>query len=695
MEAATILRRLTEPRDSHSDDIERKRDRRSKAAAVVIDPIADPERRIACLADPELFLKTYFPTIFYNPFALHHKAMIRAIHERAISGGDKAVAAPRGDGKTQVAVCMMVYILLATSIRYPVIIASTSKKARKLFGQIKSKFSNRRKYPEFVGDFPEICCCVRELDGAPQRASKQHVDGVKTEIVWTQDQIRFPFVTGSDFSGKRVGFFGLDEAIRGENDEEDRPDFALIDDPETREVAFSPTNRHEDIEDMIDGDIAGLAGPNSSISRVVLTTTQNRRCYSFRVTDPKIKPTFAGERYGVLSKWPDNRELWEEYCARRQQGQAGGDKDGIEALQFYLDNREAMEFGAVVTNPSRFNQRENEDGVAVEISAIQSFFNRVADWGLSAVMAELQNDPTEEEQEQSLGLTAGTVQSRISGLRQNELPRVDNCKITLGLDLGNLYSNWVKVAWFGNATGVVIDYGILENPLSKTNMAQSDLTASLVPLLFQWRTEMLSENPPDFCFVDSGSGTHSEAVYEFVRQVGGSPFAASKGWAGGKFRIGKDSESRRCFLECAAEHQPVEKLWLYHVNTEFWKHWLQERFLTPTFDDAQQFNDGSLSLFSAPGEPKKHLSIAHHLVSEMRESLFVEGKGMQVRWVEKNKNNHYLDAMALACASAGALGVRLVKRETLVQNPTVTRQSKPVPRLLNPFGQPFLATERR
>lgn len=76
---------------------------RSKAAEVTVPDPADPQRRERCLADPERFLKTYNGTGrfgFTTPFASHHRAMISAIYERAVSGGDKAVAAPRGDGST-------------------------------------------------------------------------------------------------------------------------------------------------------------------------------------------------------------------------------------------------------------------------------------------------------------------------------------------------------------------------------------------------------------------------------------------------------------------------------------------------------------------------------------------------------------------------------------------------------------------
>lgn len=687
-----------EPSCEHDSDVQRKRDRRSKAAEVYIPPVADVKRRAACLADPELFLKTYFKQIFFSPFVIHHRRMIAAIHERALSGGDKAIAAPRGDGKTQIAICMLVFILLATDIRFPVIVGATTKKGRKLFNQVKRKFASPRKYPDFVADFPEVTAPVLDLRGAPQRAAKQHVNGVNTDIIWTQDFVRLPHIDGSPYGGKCVAFYGLDSAIRGETEEGDRPDFAIIDDPETREVAFSPTEQHREIEEIIDGDIAGLAGPDTTVSRVVLTTIQNRKCFSYRVTDRSQKATFAGERYGWLAKWPGSHDeskeghersqidgMWQEYIAIRQRDQKDGDKDGLNALAFYIANRELMERGSEVTNPNRFNKRVDANGVAVEISAVQAFFNRVADWGLPRVLAELQNDPEEEETDQTLGLTAGKVASRISGLDQHKLPMVEPIIITVGLDLGKFWSHWVKIAWFGNATGVIIDYGILETPGLQANTPEKAIEIALLKSLLQWRTDILADNPPAFCLVDSGD--YSAAVYEFVRQVNGNPFAASKGSP--KFFMGTASDTRRHFSECYASHQPEERLWLYNVNSEYWKNWVHERFSTPTFSDQQQFNDGTLSLFASP-DAKKHLTFSHHIVAEERRELFVEGKGLVRKWVAVSKNNHWLDATALACCAAGVMGVRLIPRTSAIVPPA----AKPAkPRLPQPANDRFRKRE--
>lgn len=660
-EQITLLKELLVDPNENDKDLKRKRAQRSAAAEVTINPIADPARRARCLANPVEFLRTYGlddsgNSCFYNPFAPHHLAMIEAIDERSLNGGDKAVAAPRGDGKSTTAVWMVIYILLAARVRSIVIIAATRKHAQKLFKTIKRALTRNEL---LMSDFPEICDCVRELDGAPQRAAKQHVGGKKTGIVWTQDEIKLPHVDGSPYGGAHVAYYGLDSAIRG-----GRFEFALIDDPETREVAFSD-DQNRKVEDMIDGDVAGLAGPNTAISRVVLTTIQNCRSYSYRVTDRRMKPTFAGDRYGMLSQWPDDRDVWDEYIAMRQRNQANGDKDGLEALQFYLDNRARMEAGCVVSNPHRFNRRLNADGKAVEISAIQAFFNRVADWGLSRVMAELQNEPDQEEQEETLGLTAGLVASRVSHLAQGELPTA-KCKIAFGLDVGKYYSHWVKVASHGNAIGHVIDYGIIENPNMTKSTEPDAVAVSLMKSLNMWRTDMLAENPPDFGLIDSGYAT--EAIYEFIRQAGGTPFAAAKGWDSGRFRVGENKTGRRVFHESYAQFMREEKLWLYNVHTEFWKQYVQERLLTRNIVDGS-FNDGSMSLFNAGKNPKRHLTFSHHMVSEGEEKLFTEGKGIVRTWKVYSRNNHWLDAMALACASLGVLGVRLIPRVSLQNVP--------------------------
>lgn len=690
------LKQSNQSRTEHDKDIERKREKRSEAARVIIPEPASLSRREACLKDPEKFLRTYFHKIFYNPFAKHHIAMIDAIWERAWSGGDKAVAAPRGDGKSQVTIGMTACVMLATPIRFPVAIGNTMKKGRKLFKQVKQKFENRAKFPEFHGDFPEITACVAALEGAPQRAAKQHVNGVSTGIVWSQELIVFPHVHGmpwgeNDWGGKRLVFFGLDSAIRGEGDEEDRPDMALIDDPETREVAFSPTNKHQDVEDMIDGDVAGLSGPNKKMIRVVLTTIQNCRCYSYRVTDRSVKPAFAGDRYALLSTWPTHRDMWDEYIAIRQKDQFEGKKDGPTATQFYRDNFEVMNDGAVLANPHRFVSDINADGDPVELDALQAFFNRVADWGLPRVLAELQQDPEKTDQVETSKLTAGMVASRISGFHQFELPKVESRRIVAGIDLGKYFSHWVKGCVHGNGTCNIVDYGVMETHGLLATTDNSAVEIAILKSLESWRSDITAENPPEFCLVDSGDFTN--AAYEFIRRYG-SPFAVSKGQTSRVSFDGENSTTRLFFEHCRADIQEQQGLWLYNVDSEHWKYQVQQRFLTNTFDDQQQFNAGSLSLFADPDNKKRHLSFSHHIVAEERQEQFIPGKGIVKKWVKINPNNHWLDATSLMLCAAGVLGLRVVPQQQLTSQPQQIQRRQSTPRMTTPDGRAFLASQR-
>jgi len=665
--------------DEHSRDMARKRQKRSQAAEVFIPEPADIKRRERCLDDPERFLRTYGYTserkhAFYMPFAVHHKKLIQELHDRAETGGDKALAAPRGEGKTTIIVWMIIYILMKQLRRHPVAIARTRGLAfKKIFSEV--KFAFEWEDGPLGADFPEISAPVQDLDGASGRGAKQHVDGHKTNITWTLKELRFPHVPGSPYGGCSFTYYGFDAAIRGE-----RSDFAVIDDPEDKFVARD-RDKNKKIEEAIDGDVAGLAGPTGSLPRVIVTTIQSRKSYSYRVTSRDVKeggrPTFAGDRYGILKKWPtcwtdDKRENhWENYIALRQRAQAEGDKDGWPAVAYYETHHDEMHEGAKLTNPHRFDH-----GNPAEKTALQAFFNKIADLGLPRVMAEYQNNPDKDDFDESLGLVAGTVAKRLSGLRQNELPPNKDVQITYGCDVGKYLLHWVKVAWHGNAIGNIIDYGRFEtigNLDVKT--APADVQIALVQTFVAWRNHIIAEHEPEFGLTDSGD--YKDAVYEAIRQAGGTPFAAAKGWDTGRFNVGEESENRKPYLECYASWQENDKLWLYNVHTEWWKHWLQERFITPTLNDYNEFNDGAISLFSDPDNPKRHLRFSNHIVAEGRETVFTPGKKSKTNWVEHHTNNHFLDALALACAAAGVIGVRLIKRTSLEVPETVEQTAQP------------------
>jgi hypothetical protein len=677
---------LTPIDDAASKDIKRKRQERSEAARIVIPECKNPIRRERALAEPELFLRTYFAEKYSLRFGKEHKCIIQSVVDIAARGGRQAIAAPRGRGKSEIVKGLLVYAVTAKLSRFILPIAATTDLAKALYQDFRRRIGLNELLME---DFPEICWPVRCLEGAPQRAGKQHIDGKLTKIVWTDDYISLPHVPGSPYGGVKMSYYGLDSAFRGANIDGDRPDFVLIDDPETAESARS-IPQIETRESILDRDIAGLASQTGRMGIAVLTTVQKVYSLSAKLTDPKIKPAWNGKRFGLIEAWPVNLELWDEYIAVRRANQEAGDTFAMGATEFYIANREAMDAGvSMVTD--HVNELTTDDGRACVLSPIQEAYNKIADTSLSAFKTEYQNDPDPEEQPETTGLTAGRVASRVSGMNQGDY-HTDTEFVTVGLDVGKYYSHWVKIGWHGNAIGHIVDYGVMETPGMMAATNDKAVMTALIPALAQWRTDITADGKLDFCLIDSGD--YTEAIYEFVRQVGGTPFAASKGWDQGRFRLPSEGPGKRPFIEAYAAHQPAERLWLYNVNTEHWKQWTQERFVTATFDDQNQFNDGTLSLYAST-DRKRHLSFSHHIVAEERRETFVPGRGMIRKWVVLSKNNHYLDAAALACAAAGVLGVRILPKTQATPVSQQLRQQQPVRRLLNSRGQPFLVTERR
>jgi hypothetical protein len=295
-------------------------------------------------------MKTYFAKDYSRPFGKLHYALIDSIWQTAMYGGKKAVAAPRGRGKTQVVKGALAAVVLAGLVRFPVPIGPTTNHAKELYEDFRKKMMFNDLLME---DFPEICAPVRALEGAPQRAGRQHIDGVLTRIQWTADGLRLADVPAQyrgpiDYGGVRLEYRGLDAAIRGINRDGDRPDFVPIDEPETRESAKSDS-QIEDRENAIEKDIAGLAGEDKELAQVMITTVQNRKSNSFKYTDPETKPSWMGERFGWVEKWPEEWKkddgLWHTYMAMRAKDQRDGDRYGRTATQFFLENREAMELG--------------------------------------------------------------------------------------------------------------------------------------------------------------------------------------------------------------------------------------------------------------------------------------------------------------------------------------------------------------
>jgi phage terminase large subunit GpA-like protein len=373
-------------------------------------------------------------------------------------------------------------------------------------------------------------------------------------------------------------------------------------------------------------------------------------------------------------------DMVQEYLRLRIE-RAQDDPDARIAFRYWRDNKFEIERDCVISNPSSFDGTIHEDGEPLELSAIQSYYNKTADWGEKAVATEVDNDPPAEVGPQGSGLTWHTVASRLSGLDRGQLPANASC-ITAAIDLGKYLCHWVVIAWWKGAGGTVIDYGRAEVVGTDKAMDSQSSEPMIYRALLNWRDELLSKEyvdaagstrKVDAVFVDSG--TFTDAAYQFVRDVHGAPFYVSKGI--GKYRDKKEETDKiKPGAHLHAAYQEAQGLWLYELNTDYWKQFVHERFLTPTYDDQNFLRRGALSLFVQPND-RKHTAFAQHIASEELVSEFKEGKGVKTYWNVINDNNHWLDATYMAAAAASARGIYLLSPTTEnPDGPSVTSRTK-------------------
>lgn len=668
---AAMLTSQDSPKDERVLQRERMAKKRAAERDLVIPLPKEPNRRLDAMQSGESFLQTYFADVFYEPFTQDRRDMLESIVRAAMYGGDQAIAGSRGEGKTKLAIYTAFYLTICKLSRFPIVIGKNQLKSQNELKTIKEKLQQSEL---LLADFPELCVPFKAVGGWSSRARMQTVGGEFTNIELAADHLIYPTIPRERLPdnwpesiepvscGQILASVGIDGSIRGTNFRDQRPSLAIIDDIEDRQAAESDALIAKN-EEIIEQDIGGLASSAERIARVFLCTIQNRKCNAYRFTDPKQKPSWKGKRYRKMIRPPDRFDLVQEYIQKRVE-RSQSDPDAREAFRFWRDNRDKIESGAVISNASSYSKKLHEDGEPLELSAIQAYYNKVADLGEKAVATEIDNDPPETVGPQGSGLTWEVVSNRISGLDRGQVP-ANASLITVGIDLGKYLCHWVAVAWWKGAGGCVIDYGRAEVANTSSAIDNQASEPEIYKALLALRDELIqkkyvdaagTDRRIDAVFVDSG--TFTDAAYEFVRSVGGKPYYVCKGV--GNY---KPKHTQTATLlpgnHLHGQFLAAQKIWLWDLDTDYWKSFVHERFLTPTFDDQNMLRRGAMSLFSAPGN-RQHVSFSQHIVAEELVSEFKEGKGVKTYWNKVSNNNHWLDATYMASAAAGAHGVYLL-----------------------------------
>jgi hypothetical protein len=632
-------------------------------------PVMNPERKQQAALEFRFFCEQYFPLTFHLPWSDDHLKVMAKIEQAVLRGGLFAMAMPRGAGKSSIAETACLWAVLYGHREFVCLIGSDEGHALEMLDSIKMELESNERLLE---DFPEVVYPIRSLEGIANRCAGQLYQGQRTHIVWTNKEIVLPTVANSPASGAIIKVAGLTGRIRGmkfkrADGKTVRPSLVVLDDPQTDESARSP-NQCAVRESILAGAILGLAGPGKKISGIMPCTVIRPGDMADNILNREKHPEWNGERTKLVYRFPTNERLWQTYAELRAESFRRGGR-GEEATEFYRVNREAMDEGAMVAWPQRYNPDE--------LSAIQHAMNlKLQDE--RAFWAEYQNEPMPEETEQNVILSADQIAAKLNHLPRGQVPLNAN-HLTMFIDVQQNLLYFVVAAWGEDFTGCVIDYGTFPEqkrpyftlrdarPTLADITKASGLEGAIYAGLEQLTQRYLGREFPredgaylriERCLVDANWGQSTDVVYQFCRQ---SPHAAVLMPSHGRF-VGASSRPLHDYHPRPGDRVGLN--WRIPVlqgrravryviyDTNYWKSFVHAR-LAVTMGDR-----GCLSLFG--DRPDQHRLLAEHLTSESCVPTTARGRTVD-EWKLRmpGLDNHWFDCLVGCAVAASIQGVSL------------------------------------
>jgi hypothetical protein len=378
-----------------------KKQQEAKSAVPGLRPPKDPARREACREDLHLFLRTYFPhSTGMKPFSEKHKdAILRTQYAIQRGGGVVMTCFPRGFGKTTISENTAIWASLYGHRRFIPIIGADKGAATDTISSLKFELTENDLLEE---DFPEVVVPFKLLENKAQRCANQKYNGELTYIKWSAEELGFAWLKDGDGnyldnSGACFRCLGITGRIRGmsvktPDGQKMRPDFFILDDPQTDESAQSPTQCDKRMS-IYQKSILRLGGHNKLLSGVINATVIEPDDMVDQLLSQEKHPEVEGVRIPMLLSMSDRHEdLWMDHYAemrRTYNPEDPGDRRRAikRANEFYAENREAMDVGAEATWEHCYAELDGE------VSAIQHAYNILIDDGPHVFASECQNEP--------------------------------------------------------------------------------------------------------------------------------------------------------------------------------------------------------------------------------------------------------------------------------------------------------------
>ena len=245
-----------------------------------------------------------------------------------------------------------------------------------------------------------------------------------------------------------------------------------------------------------------------------------------------------------------------------------------------------------------------------------------------------------------------SAKRRESGYQRGELPD-GVLRLTLTADVQKTGIYWTVRGWGVKATSWLIDHGKLIG-----DTTEPEVWTDLAELV----STPIAGMPIRLAFVDSGfrpgrpDTLPLNRVYEFCRQfrrtvrpTKGSSFPLRTPLVTSSIEVTRQGKTAKYGLE------------LIRLDTDHWKSWVHERVRWP---------DDQVGAWHLPIDTDD--DYCRQIVSEAR----MKRPSGRVQWVQRSKDNHYLDCEAMQAAAGYMLGVQRFS-DTSTATPIVATPAEP------------------
>ncbi|MDO4584688.1 MAG: phage terminase large subunit family protein [Planctomycetia bacterium] len=332
--------------------------------------IENPQRRERAEKDLGQWTAIYCACRHPLPDSKNHARMCD-IFQDAIESRDSwlCVLGPRGEAKTLKISEAIAWAMVSGRKKF----VSTFSSSSATMGTLSEYFSALFMYsPTLQADYPEICHPLAKRGLYRQR--KLTFQGKDIELEWGHHRngrlsYRLPQIPGFPSAGARMLMSSIGSKIRGQGgailEGNIRPDLAFLDDIQDEEMAHSEKQLETKWEVMVKA-IAGLSG-DYPMPIINSGTPFHDRCFMARTyKDRRFKNALFRSIYAFperMDLWYEYQKLWEETRDEWElklgllQADKADEAAWKAATEFYQRNRTAMDAGADISWPARYEKK--------------------------------------------------------------------------------------------------------------------------------------------------------------------------------------------------------------------------------------------------------------------------------------------------------------------------------------------------